>query len=146
MSRALKYSLIIACSLGLAACAATPLPFKLYDAQQQVWPGQLNPHDGSIIAHIEGKDYRGFYLVAHGTAVSSTPLSLFADPPMMQTVSQIDMNTARASLSAGDGSRLTCSFLFQGRKILGNCHDSQGHTYDLAADGQAPSGAPLDPR
>ena len=132
---------------ALSGCASAPLPFNLYDQSQQVWHGQMNPGDGSISADVNGKLYHGFYLVAHGTAISTNPMALFADPAFVNTVSQVDMNSARASMSAADGARLTCSFLFQGRKVLGHCHDARGQHYDLVADGRhPPSGAPIDPR
>lgn len=132
---------------ALTGCASAPLSFNLYDQKQRVWHGQMNPGNGDISVDIAGKLYHGFYLVAHGTAISTNPMALFGAPAFVNTVSEVNMNSARANMTADDGSRLTCSFLFQGSKVLGSCHDEKGRHYDLVADGQhTPSGAPIDPR
>ncbi len=130
--RSMRYALTLAGCLGLVGCATMPQQFTLYNKEDR-WQGHLDALHETISADINGLHYKGFYIVSRGTAVTTTPDYLFGFPPFMNNMVDISMNSARATLVASDGSRLNCTFLFEGQRMLGSCESPTGDKYQLVA-------------
>ncbi|NNM51815.1 MAG: hypothetical protein HKM02_06270 [Pseudomonadales bacterium] len=129
--------LALSCLSGiliLSGCAITPIPFALYGKDNATGSGTMDPRHGTIQATIDGRDYHGFYIVSHGTAVTSSPPDpFFGFPPIMNSMVDVSMNSARAAMSSDDGSRISCQFLFQGHRALGDCQTPSGKHYQMVA-------------
>ncbi len=135
MSRRQRALASLMSTLFLSSCAMTPVPFALYGQDHTDGTGTLDPRHGSIQATLDGRDYHGFYIVGHGTAVTSTPPDpFFGFPPMMDSMVDISTNSARATMSSDDGSRISCQFLFQGHRALGDCQTTSGKHYQMVAE------------
>ncbi len=126
--------------LSVTACVMAPEHFQLYGSEQQRWQGVLYPDHERIETTINGRHFQGFYIVSRGTAVTTTPEILFGFPPFMNNMVDISMNSARASMVSEDGMHLSCKFLFQGKRLLGECTGPEGEHYQLVAGDEA-SGA-----
>ncbi len=114
-----------------------PQQFTLYNKEDR-WQGHLDALHETLSADINGLHYSGFYIVSRGTAVTTTPDYLFGFPPFMNNMVDISMNSARATLVAPDGSRLNCSFLFEGQRMLGSCESPSGEKYQLVGGEERP--------
>lgn len=126
-----RLSSALLCLLPLATgCAPlAPVPFELLDTHQQVFHGRFYPADQRIDASIDGKQYSGFYIIASGTAMSQGLWPRRGFPA--ETVTTFSSNSARATLSSVDGERLSCEFLFDGDRALGECKGADNRNYQL---------------
>jgi hypothetical protein len=116
-------------SLMLAACAPMPpLPFELV-AGSRVHEGTLIRAQRRIEVTIDKVRYQGYYIVAAGVAYSEGWSSRWAYPNA--TTTTYLSNSARASLVGDDGSRLTCQFLFEDERAVGECSSTSGQTFQL---------------
>lgn len=123
------------CALLLVAGCATPqpLPFRLIDAASRVQSGTFFPDSQRIEVTLEGRRYTGFYLGATSVAYSQSLSSWRFFPH--DTVTTIASNSARAHLVAEDGKQMSCEFLIEARRALGECRTPDGAVYQLVADG-----------
>ncbi|WP_283742837.1 hypothetical protein [Sideroxydans sp. CL21] len=128
---------ICSCLLVVAAaagCAAPkPLPFQLVDSESRVQKGMLFPGRQLIEAMVDGQLYKGFYIFASGEAYSETFGGWRSFPRDTQTT--YSSNSARAQLVSDKGQRLSCEFLFESRRAIGECRSPSGAVYQLIADG-----------
>lgn len=125
--------LLLSLPLWLTACAPMPpVPFDL-TRQQEVSHGWFYPQERRLDVRIGDKLFSGYYIVATSTAYTpapSLPFRRWGFPG--DNVSVISSNTARASLAANDGERLSCELLFDGNRAAGECKSTQGQTYQLS--------------
>ena len=127
----------VACALALAlaGCAAPqPFPFQLIDPAAKAHRGTLYPDTQRIEVAVDGVKYGGFYIVATGFA--------FSHPMMVgpyfacDTVTTYTSNAARAHLTAEGGRSLSCQFLIEGARAVGECRAPDGATYQMVAEGK----------
>lgn len=122
--------------LALAGCAApAPVPFQLLDSQAHVYRGNFLPGPQTLSVDIGNRHYRGFYLVETGLATTTQTWPAWRGFPRDSTTI-INSNAARAYLKAEDGAQLSCQFLFEGSRALGDCVSPGGEKYQLVVDGQ----------
>jgi hypothetical protein len=129
----------ISASLGVVAlvagCAAPqPVPFQLIDSASTVQKGSIFPDSQRIEVTINGQQYKGFYLVVSGTGFSET-FGGWRNPPR-HSVTTYSSNSTRAQLTSDKGQHLSCEFLFEGVRAIGECRTPAGVTYQMSADGQ----------
>ena len=117
----------------LAACSQPlPLSFQLIDEQSHVSTGVMRPVDGSMEVVIGGKAFTGFYIVATATSVSTWDQPFFKRwGPPQHAMTTISSNAAKAVLLGEDKTRITCDFLFQGSRAIGECKSAGGHSYQF---------------
>ena len=126
-SRATLLGLIGASALW--GCAPLPpLPFSLID-RGQVYQGTMLQSDRRIDVDIGAKHFRGYYLLAQGTAY-------FSGIGWRRTYgydnrTNFISNTARASLSSADGEWLNCEFIVDDGQAIGECKSTNGQSYQL---------------
>lgn len=119
----------------VGGCAAPqPIPFQLVDAAARTQNGTFYPDSQRIEAIIDGRLFSGFYIVAAEVAYSQTFGGRRLFP--RDTVTTITSNSARAHLTADDGQRLSCEFLLESSRALGECHSPTGAIYQLVAGGR----------
>lgn len=123
--------LVVAVSTGCAA--PKPVPFQLVDSASRVQKGMLLPGKQLIEATVDGQLYKGFYIFANGEAYSETFGGWRSFPRDTQTT--FTSNSARAQLVSDKGQRLSCEFLFESRRAIGECHSPSGEVFQLIADG-----------
>jgi hypothetical protein len=135
MTKCLKticsWLLVVAAATGCAA--PKPLPFQLVDSESRVQKGMLFPGRQLIEAMVDGQLYKGFYIFASGEAYSETFGGWRSFPRDTQTT--YSSNSARAQLVSDKGQRLSCEFLFESRRAIGECRSPSGAVYQLIADG-----------
>lgn len=122
---------LVAAATGCAA--PKPLPFQLVDSESRVQKGMLFPGRQLIEAKVDGQLYKGFYIFASGEAYSETFGGWRSFPRDTQTV--FSSNSARAQLVSDKGQRLSCEFLFESRRAIGECRSPSGTVFQLIADG-----------
>lgn len=127
---------ICSCLFAVAAatgCAAPePLPFQLVDAGSRMQNGTLFPDRQLIEATVDGQLYKGFYLFANSAARSETFAGWRSFPRDTQTT--FISNSARAQLVSDTGQRLSCEFLLESRRAIGECRSPAGAVFQLIAD------------
>jgi len=123
--------LVVAVATGCAA--PKPVPFQLVDSESRVQKGMLFPGRQLIEAMVDGQLYKGFYIFANGEAYSETFGGWRSFPRDTQTT--FTSNSARAQLVSDKGQRLSCEFLFESRRAIGECHSPSGAVFQLIADG-----------
>jgi hypothetical protein len=118
----------------LAGCAASlPIPFQLVDSQSKVQKGTIYTDTQRIEVTVDGHVYKGFYIVASSTALSqSTSIQRYYP---RNTITTFTSNNARSHLTADNGQRLSCEFLLEFRRALGECRSPAGAEFQLVADG-----------
>jgi hypothetical protein len=117
----------------LAGCAApAPIPFQLID-NQRTYTGSFKPGDQSIDILIGDKPFHGFYVVARGTTVTTVETPFARRFRSYQTITSSTSNSARALLTAADGEKITCAFLFEDKRAVGDCKSSKGTIYQFVA-------------
>lgn len=123
------------CVLALTAGCATPQPlsFQLVDSSSKVQRGNIFPDSERIEVTIDGVTFGGFYITASGTAVSHSTTVRRSFPN--NTVTTFSSNSARAHLTAENGQLMSCEFLLESRRALGECRTPAGKIYQLVADG-----------
>ena len=136
--------------LILAGCATTPqpLPFDLLGKGNTVYRGLFKPADSSVEVRINNKVYTGFYVTSTTTARSSSvgfgigygSYGRYGGYGMAgaypsETWTTINNNTGKAYLQSGDGDKLNCDFMYEGRRLLGECRSPEsGVTYQMVAN------------
>lgn len=123
------------CALALTVGCATsqPVSFQLVDPSSRVQRGSIFPDSERIEVTIDGITFSGFYLTASGTAVSQSTTFRRSFPN--NTVTTFSSNSARAHLTAENGQLMSCEFLLESRRALGECRTPAGKIYQLVADG-----------
>ena len=81
---------------------------------------------------VDGHVFNGFYIVASGDAVSETLGGRRFFPH--ETFTSYSSNAARAQLTAENGQQLSCKFLFESKRALGECQTPAGAVFQLIAD------------
>lgn len=121
--------------LALAAGCATPkpVPFQLVDSESRIQKGTIFPDRRRIEVMVDGQLYKGFYIFANGEAYSETFGGWRSFP--RDTVTTYSSNSARAQLASDKGQRLSCEFLFESRRAIGECRSPAGAVFQLIADG-----------
>ncbi len=109
-----------------------PVPFQLVDPASKVQNGTIFPDGQRIEAVIDGQLYKGFYIVAGDVAYSETIGGRFYP---IDTVTTSVSNRARAQMASDSGQRLTCEFLLESRRAIGECRSLTGSVFQLTADG-----------
>lgn len=138
---AMSFNFFVGSLLGvvvgaLAGCASQPpVPFQLVDQQSVAHTGVFRTQDRSMDVSIAGKDFHGFYIVATGTAVGTSDALFSRRFHTVETFSSVSSNAARAVLKSADGESITCEFLFEGLRAVGDCRSSAGKAYQLVAAG-----------
>jgi hypothetical protein len=126
--------LTIATFVLVAGCAAPqPVPFQLVDSASAVQKGTIFPDRRGIEVTIDGQQYKGFYLVSTAAAHSQYFGGWRYAPH--QSITTFTSNAVRAQLSSEKGQRLSCEFLFEERRAIGECKSPAGAVYQLTADG-----------
>lgn len=150
MSRNRFHLLPIAAMLVLAGCATAPqpLPFDLVGKGNTVHRGLFKPADGSIDVRINNKVYTGFYVTSVSTARSTTMGwgvgyggygrygygGAYGAYPS-ETWTTVSNNSGKAFLQSGDGDKLNCDFMYEGRRLLGECRSLDGSVvYQMVAN------------
>lgn len=128
--KAISLSLCVA-ALVTGCAASQPVPFQLIDPASAVQKGTIFPARQRIEVTIDGQRYKGFYLMANGSAYSESLGGLHA----RQSMTTYFSNTARAQLTSEKGQHLSCEFLFEGRRAIGACKTPAGVEYQLSAEG-----------
>jgi hypothetical protein len=121
------------CLVVLVAGCATPqpVPFQLVDSASAVQKGKLFPDRQRMEVTIDGQQYKGFYLIAAGSAFSQSFGGWRAAP--RQSVTNYTSNSARAQLTSEKGQHLSCEFLFEGNRAIGECQTPAGAKYQMSA-------------
>ncbi len=123
-------------SLALMVGCGTPqpVPFQLVDPASSIQKGTIFPDGQRIEAVIDGQLYKGFYIVAGQMAYSDT---LGGRLSSRYTVTTSTSNSVRAQMASDKGQHLSCEFLFESRRAIGECKSPAGRIYQLNADGAA---------
>jgi len=118
-----------AVALALWGCAPwPPIPFELIEGQQ-IYHGTMSPSERMVSVDIGGKQFQGYYLVATGTAYFQGGWHRRPYPFDMRT--NFVSNSARATMVAADGERLTCEFIVEDASAIGECRSTGGPSYQL---------------
>ena len=144
-----RFPLALLSALLLGACATTPqpLPFDLVGKGATVHRGLFKPADGSIEARINGKVYTGFYVTSVSTARSTSVgvglgygnfgrrgYGAYGAFPS-ETWTTISNNNGKAYLQSADGDKLNCDFIYEGRRLLGECRSlDDSAVYQMVAN------------
>ena len=116
-------------ALTLWGCAPMPpMPFDLID-KAQIHHGMLFQSERRVEANIAGKHFQGYYLLASGTAHLQGGIWRRSYP--YDTRTDFISNSARATMAAADGERLTCEFIVEDGSAIGECKSTHGQTYQL---------------
>lgn len=114
---------------SLWGCAPwPPIPFDLIE-RGQVYHGTMSPSERQVAVSIGGKQFQGYYLVATGTAYFQGGWHRRPYPFDMRT--NFVSNSARATMVAADGERLTCEFIVEDASAIGECRSTNGSSYQL---------------
>lgn len=113
----------------LWGCAPLPpMPFDLVD-KGQVFHGTMSPSERRLEADIGGKRFQGYYLLAAGTTYFQG--GSWRRPWLNDTRTNFVSNSARATMVADDGERLSCEFIMEDDSAIGECRSSNGQAYQL---------------
>lgn len=113
-------------------CAAPPLQLQLIDSESRVQWGTMYPDTRRIEVTVDGHVFNGFYIIASGEAVSETLAGRRFFPN--ETFTRYSSNSARAQLAAENGQQLSCKFLFESKRAIGECRTPAGAVFQLIAD------------
>ncbi|HWT54964.1 MAG TPA: hypothetical protein VN066_09145 [Rhodocyclaceae bacterium] len=135
--------------LALAGCATAPqpLPFDLVGKGNNVHRGLFKPADGSIEVRVGNKVYTGFYVISASTARSTTMgfglgygsygrygYGAYGAYPS-ETWTTVSNNSGKAYLQSADGDKLNCDFMYEGRRLLGECRSMDSDVvYQMVAN------------
>ena len=135
MINAIKTLMLSVFVAAIAGGCATPLPvpFQLIDSESRTQWGTIFPDSQRIAVTIDGHVFSGFYIVASGEAVSQTLSGRRFLPN--DTITTFSSNSARAHLTSDNGQQLSCGFLFESRRAIGECRSPSGAVFQLIADG-----------
>ena len=133
MNKSLKVLVVCLATLMAEGCTApAPVSFQLVDSESRVQWGTLFPDNQRIEVTINGHVFKGFYIFASGTAVSQNLSGRRLFPG--STVTTFSSNTVRAHLATDDGKQLSCEFLFEFRRAIGECRSPDGVIFQLIAN------------
>ena len=121
--------------LATGCASRQPVPFQLVDSESTIQKGTIFPDGQRIEATIDGKLYKGFYIVATEVAYSETMGGWRAIP--RDTVTTATSNSAKAHMASDNGSQLNCTFLFEAKQAIGECISPAGKIFQLTADGMS---------
>lgn len=124
---------IFVLALAVGCAAPKPVPFQLVDSESKIQKGTIFPDRQRIEVMVDGQLYKGFYIVATGVAHSETFGGWRSYP--RDTTTTFSSNSVRAQLTTDKGQRLSCEFLFESRRAIGECRSPSGAVYQLIADG-----------
>jgi hypothetical protein len=146
-------------ALALAGCATTPqpLPFDLVGKGSTIHRGLFRPADGSVDVRINNKVYTGFYVTSVSTARSTNigfgmgyggygryGYGMYGAYPS-ETWTTVSNNTGKAYLQSADGDKLNCDFMYEGRRLLGECRSPDtGAVYQMVANQAVTNPPPAD--
>ena len=146
-------------TLAMAGCATAPqpLPFDLVGKGNVVHRGLFKPADGSIDVRINNKVYTGFYVTSVSTARSTTMgfglgygsygrygYGAYGAYPS-ETWTTVSNNSGKAFLQSADGDKLNCDFMYEGRRLLGECRSpDNGVVYQMVANEAVVNPQPAD--
>jgi|GEM_PF-1987561 len=149
MAKLARLTLPFAAAALLSACATTPqpLPFDLVGKGNNVHRGIFKPADASVEVRINNKVYTGFYVTSVTTARSSSigfgvgyggygryGYGMAGAYPS-ETWTTVNNNTGKAYLQSADGDKLNCDFMYEGRRLLGECRSPDtGAVYQMVAN------------
>lgn len=124
-----------ALALAMAGCAAPqPMPFQLVDPASKIHRGTLFPDTQRLEVAVDGLKYSGFYIVATGIGIAHP---IMVGPYFSyDTVTTYTSNQARAHLTAEGGPPLSCQFLVDGPRAVGECRTPEGTVFQLVAEGK----------
>lgn len=126
-----RRSLVAIAAAMFGACSPLPpLPFELID-DGKVFQGAFFPSEERLEATIGDKKFQGFYIVASGIATTQGTWPARRLPS--STTTTYSSNAARAMLTSQQGDRLSCEFLLEGRRAIGECKAADGRVYQLVA-------------
>jgi hypothetical protein len=128
-------ALVFVPALVMGCATPQPVPFQLIDSESRIQKGTIFPDRERIEVTIEGQSYKGFYLVANGVAHSETFGGSWRSLPR-NTVTTYSSNSVRAQLISEKGQRLSCEFLFESNRAIGECRTPAGAIFQLVADGK----------
>ena len=150
MLKTFRLAIPLAAAALLSACATTPqpLPFDLVGKGNTVHRGLFKPADSSVEVRINNKVYTGFYVTSVSTARSSTigfgvgygSYGRYGGYGMAgaypsETWTTVSNNTGKVYLQSADGDKLNCDFMYQGRRLLGECRSpDNGTVYQMVAN------------
>lgn len=130
-----RLSSLAACAFFAGCAAAPPVPFQIIDDKAVAYTGTYQTSNQQMDIRIAGQSFHGFYIVASGTNVSITQSASARRFRSYETVTNVSSNSARALLTASGGERITCNFLFEDRRAVGDCKSSTGRHYQFIATG-----------
>ncbi len=117
----------------VTGCSAPqPVPFQLVDPASKIQKGTIFPDGQRIEAVVDGQLYKGFYMIASG--VSHSQSFGGASPFSRNTVSTYSSNSVRAQMISDKGQRLSCEFLFDFSRAIGECRNLAGEVFQMSAD------------
>jgi hypothetical protein len=136
--------------LLLAGCATPPqpLPFDLVGKGSTVHRGLFKPADGSIEVRIDNRVYTGFYVTSVSTARSTNVgfgvgyggwgryggYGMYGAYPS-ETWTTVSNNSGKAYLQSAEGDKLNCDFMYEGRRLLGECRSPDtGAVFQMVAN------------
>lgn len=157
MARTALLTASLAAAALLAGCATTPqpLPFDLVGKGATVHRGLFKPADGSIDVRINNKVYTGFYVTSVSTARSTNVgfgvgyggygrYGMYGAYPA-ETWTTVSNNSGKAFLQSADGDKLNCDFMYEGRRLLGECRSPDtGAVYQMVANQAVANPTPAD--
>jgi hypothetical protein len=117
--------------LVIGCGTSPPVSFQLIDSASSIYKGTITPDGQRIEAVIEGQLYKGFYIIASQMAYSDTMGSRLSS---RYTVTRLSSNSARAQMATDKGQQLSCEFLFEFGRAIGECKSPAGKIYQLSAD------------
>jgi len=117
----------------LMGCAAPmPIPFNLLDPESRIQRGTIFPADQRIEVTVDGQTFSGFYILATGEAFSQTTSGRRSFPSNTETTYYT--NSARAHLTSDKGQQLSCKFLIESKRAVGECRSPAGAVFQLFSD------------
>ena len=129
-----RRAIVVVAAAMFGGCSPLPpLPFELID-DGKAYQGAFFPSEERLEASIGDKKYQGFYIVASGVATTQSAWPARRLPS--STTTTYSSNAARAMLTSQQGDRLSCEFLIEGRKAIGECKSADGRVYQLVAQGR----------
>lgn len=157
MSRTALLTVPLAAAALLAGCATTPqpLPFDLVGKGSAMHRGLFKPADGSVEVRVNNKVYTGFYVTSVSTARSTNVgfgvgyggygrYGMYGAYPS-ETWTTVSNNSGKAFLQSADGDKLNCDFMYEGRRLLGECRSPDtGAVYQMVANQAVANPAPAD--
>lgn len=129
----LRKAIVGATVVALGGCATAPFPFQLVDEKSQRHQGLVDSNAQRLTVNIGSEHYAGFYVLPSETY---TTTSFFVSPRRFSAAPShgtLTGNRARAHLDAPSGASLSCEFLVDGERAVGQCTSANGRHYQFVA-------------